>query len=229
MPLSNPGRTPPLNTSVTVGAEVGCGDRLLCQVSTASAQRQAVVEFIQQRFESAYGARPSLRVPQLLALTNASGDLQAAVGVREAGRERLFLEDYLPAPVETLVPNHDAIPRHRIVEVAHLAGVEPGVSRFLFPLLTVWLMARGVQWIAFTGTEQLRNSFERLGIPAHVLLPADPACLPDGGAGWGRYYEHGPKVMVANVPLGFEALRHVGLLRRVRVLSAPEGLYERTA
>jgi hypothetical protein len=53
-----------------------------------------------------------------------------------------------------------------------------------------------------------------MGIPAHIIAPADPARLPDGGRGWGAYYDHRPIVMTANVEDGFQALNQAGLLRR---------------
>lgn len=108
------------------------------------------------------------------------------------------------------------IERHRIAEIAHLAGVEAGVSRFLFASLSVWLDGAGYDWVVCTGTDQLRNSFHRLGIATQVLATADPAMLPDGGAGWGRYYDHHPVVMAIRVADGMSALRTAGLLRLIQ-------------
>lgn len=209
-----------------------CAGRLLCEVKPDSALASAVIEFIQRRFLQAYGAQPDMRIPRLLALTTARGSLLAAVGVRNAGRERLFLEDYIDRPVERLIPATFDSGRDEIVEIAHLAGVEAGISRFLFPALAVWLQAQGYQWIAFTGTDQIRNSFRRLGITALVLGPADPEHLPDRGRGWGRYYEHKPKVMLASVAEGHDVLTRAGLLRRIVRLggiSDREDAYGRTA
>lgn len=200
---------------------VDCSGRLLCEVAPGSDAATMVTDFIQRRFLQAYGARPELRIPRLLALTTGRGSLLAAVGVRNAGDERLFLEDYLDAPAETLVTGTPPIQRRQLAEIAHLAGVEAGVSRFLFAGLTLWLRAQGYRWIAFTGTDQLRNSFQRMGIPASSIAPADPARLADGGQGWGAYYEHRPVVMTANVETGFQALRQAGLLRRTGWLAGP--------
>lgn len=193
---------------------VDCSGRLLCEVAPGSDAAAMVTDFIQRRFLQAYGARPELRIPRLLALTTGRGSLLAAVGVRNAGDERLFLEDYIDAPAETLVTGDPPLRRSELAEIAHLAGVEAGVSRFLFAGLTLWLRAQGYRWIAFTGTDQLRNSFNRMGIPTSSIAPADPARLADGGQGWGAYYDHRPVVMTANVETGFQALHQAGLLRR---------------
>ena len=175
--------------------------------------------FIRRRFLQAYGAEPALRIPALLALSTAQGSLLAAVGVRNAAVERLFLEDYLSGPVESVMPV-PGVNRHKVAEIAHLAGVEAGVSRYLFASLSVWLDGAGYDWVVCTGTDQLRNSFHRLGIATAMLAAADPARLPDGGAGWGRYYDHHPVVMAINVAEAMAALRQAGLFRLIQPVAA---------
>lgn len=207
--------------------ELSLAGRSLCSVSPDSPAEEQVIRFIQSRFLDAYGARPRLRIASLMALLSPENRVSAAVGVRCAAEESLFLEDYLDEPIESAIP--DGSDRSSIIEVAHLAGVEPGVSRFLFPLLTIWLADRDVQWIAFTGTSHLRNSFDRMGIRTEIVGSADPARLPDKGRGWGRYYQHAPMVMVAHVPSGHDALTRLGLLRHIHRVPAAGGRYELTA
>jgi hypothetical protein len=201
----------PLDGAVT--PVLRCAGRWFHEITPESEMAQTVAGFIRRRFLQAYGAEPALRIPRLLALTTAQGSLLAAVGVRPAALERLFLEDYLANPVETYLPG---APRSRMAEIAHLAGVEAGVSRYLFASLSVWLDTAGYDWVVCTGTDQLRNSFHRLGIATTVLASADPARLPDGGAGWGRYYDHHPVVMAIPVARAMAALRNAGLLSLVR-------------
>ncbi len=196
-----------------------CAGRWFNEIRPETAMAGTVAGFIRRRFLHAYGAEPTLRIPALLALTTAQGSLLAAVGVRNAALERLFLEDYLSVPVESVLPE-PGVERHRIAEIAHLAGVEAGVSRFLFASLSVWLDGAGYDWVVCTGTDQLRNSFHRLGIATNVLGDADPARLPDGGAGWGRYYDHHPVVMAIRVADGMSALRSAGLLRLIQSVDA---------
>lgn len=198
-----------------------CAGRWFSEIAPQTTMAVTVAGFIRRRFLQAYGAEPSLRIPSLLALTTAQGSLMAAVGVRNASRERLFLEDYLSVPVQAVMPE-PGTERSRIAEIAHLAGVEAGVSRYLFASLSVWLDGKAYDWVVCTGTDQLRNSFHRLGIATHVLAAADPARLPDSGAGWGRYYDHHPVVMAIRVADGISALRAAGLLNRVQWVT-PEG------
>ncbi|MDK8462163.1 thermostable hemolysin [Marinobacter sp. SS13-12] len=201
---------------------IRCAGRWFCQIHPGTAMADTVVGFIRRRFLHAYGAEPSLRIPALLALTTAQGTLLAAVGVRNAAQERLFLEDYLSVPIESVMPV-TGIERSRIAEIAHLAGVEAGVSRYLFASLSVWLNGAGYDWVVCTGTDQLRNSFHRLGIATEVLAEADPAHLPDSGAGWGRYYDHHPVVMAIRVADGMSALRTAGLLKLVQPVAQNNG------
>ncbi|WP_273206389.1 thermostable hemolysin [Marinobacter subterrani] len=196
-----------------------CAGRWFSHIASQTAMADTVAGFIRRRFLQAYGADPALRIPQLLALTTAQGSLLAAVGVRNAGQEKLFLEDYLAVPVETVMPV-PGVERHRIAEIAHLAGVEAGVSRYLFASLSVWLDGAGYDWVVCTGTDQLRNSFHRLGIATQVLAEADPARLPDAGAGWGRYYDHHPVVMAIRVADGLSALREAGILGLIRPVAS---------
>ncbi|MBU2954988.1 thermostable hemolysin [Marinobacter sp. F3R08] len=198
---------------------IRCAGRWFNEICPDTPMAGTVADFIRRRFLHAYGAEPSLRIPALLALTTAQGSLLAAVGVRNAALEKLFLEDYLSVPVESVMPV-TGVERHRIAEIAHLAGVEAGVSRFLFASLSVWLDSAGYDWVVCTGTDLLRNSFHRLGIPTQVLAKADPSRLPDDGAGWGRYYDHHPVVMAIRVADGMSALRSAGLLRRIQSVEA---------
>ncbi|BEH12875.1 MULTISPECIES: thermostable hemolysin [Marinobacter] len=212
-PLTMSTCCPPDSPAVT--PVLRCAGRWFSEIAPQSAMATTVAEFIRRRFLQAYGAEPKLRIPSLLALTTAQGSLMAAVGVRNAGADKLFLEDYLSVPVQSLMPE-SGTERHRIAEIAHLAGVEAGVSRYLFASLSVWLDSAGYDWVVCTGTDQLRNSFHRLGIATQVLANADPSKLPDGGAGWGRYYDHHPVVMTIRVAEGMSALREVGLLKLVQ-------------
>jgi len=105
-----------------------CAGRWFSEIAPQTTMAETVAAFIRRRFLQAYGAEPHLRIPSLLALTTAQGSLMAAVGVRNASQDTLFLEDYLSVPVETLMPE-TGTGRSGIAEIAHLAGVEAGVGR----------------------------------------------------------------------------------------------------
>ncbi|MDX1598996.1 MAG: thermostable hemolysin [Marinobacter sp.] len=202
-------------TSADVKPVVSCGRRYLCELRPGSASEQLAADFIRRRFNQAYDARPTLNMPPLLALISEHGTLLAAVGVRCAAAEPLFLENYLDQPVEKCVPQRN-VGRRSVVEIAHLAGVETGISRPLFAALAVWLQQAGLQWVACTGTTQLRNGFGHIGIQVSDLGVADPDRLGGAGLDWGTYYDNQPRVLVINVNQGVESLKACGLLRHVR-------------
>ncbi|WP_328185509.1 thermostable hemolysin [Marinobacter sp. OP 3.4] len=193
------------------------GTRWLCEVRPGTANARRAGDFILRRFRQAYDACPELTLPPLLAMTTEQGTLLAVVGVRRAGDSRLFLEDYLDDPVELCLPGFPSS-RSRIVEIAHLAGVEAGVSRHLFITMAPWLEGEAVEWVVCTGTSRLRNGFRLMGIDVADLGPAAPERLPGGGCAWGRYYQHQPRVMAIHVPPGIQKLRSAGALDQVSLL-----------
>lgn len=198
---------------------VRCGHRHLCELHPRTASEQRAADFIRRRFQQAYGARPTLQMPPLMALVSDHGTLLAAVGIRAAIRERLFLEDYLDQPIEACLSNA-GVEREFVVEIAHLAGVETGISRPLFAALAVWLQQAGLKWVVCTGTAQLRNGFQHLGIEVVDLGAADPGRLAGAGQSWGSYYQCQPRVLAINVRQSVESLRVGGLLRQVQHIDA---------
>lgn len=194
------------------------GNRWLCEVRPDTANARRAGEFILRRFRQAYDARPALNFPPLMAMTTGQGTLLAVVGMRMAGAGRLFLEDYLDAPVEHCLPDCQGA-REGVVEIAHLAGVEAGVSRPLFITMAPWLEHKAMEWVVCTGTGQLRNGFQQMGIDVSDLGAADPSRLADSGRGWGRYYQHQPRVMAIHVPSGVDKLRRAGLVDKVTLVT----------
>jgi len=179
----------------------------LVVVDPAHPERAAVERFVRRVYAERYGADVRQFAPCLVALHD-EGEIVAAAGYRPAGPEPLFLERYLPAPVEALLGSDDAPrpARQRIVEVGHLAGTRAGAGRRLILLLGPHLAARGFQWVVSTLTEELRHLFVRLGVAPLALGVADPAALGDDAAGWGRYYDHRPVVLAGQLELALQSL-----------------------
>lgn len=168
--------------------------------------------FIAATFARAYGARVQRFMPFLMGLRGEDGELLAALGLREGASERLFLEHYLDAPVEQVLSAAlsgfgAAVGREHLVEVGNLAAQGPGGARWLIIALTGYLQGAGQQWVAFTATPALRNSFRRLGLRLIHLGVASRERLPaKERAHWGTYYDGGPEVVAVNVPHTFGVL-----------------------
>ena len=69
----------------------------------SQAERRRVERFIEAAYADAYGSRIPAHYPTLMSVQDESGAIYAAVGFRPAAEERLFLEQYLTAPVEKVL------------------------------------------------------------------------------------------------------------------------------
>lgn len=163
--------------------------------------QQAVMEFIRRRFSQAHRARVSHFMPQLFGLQSDDGTLYGAAGCRRADRGVLFLERYLDVPIEQAIFERSGaeVARHQIVEVGNLAAEGLGTARTLIIKLTRLLALQGFRWVTFTGTQELLNSFYRLGLAPQSLGLADPARMGESLAEWGRYYDSQPQVVFGEI------------------------------
>lgn len=179
-------------------------------------QRAALESFIQQRFLEAHGAEVRQFMPELWGLRGPDGELCAAAGVRLAAEQRLFLEQYLDAPIEQLVGERSGLQpdRQQIVEVGNLAACSLGSARLSIITVTWLLAVRGLQWVTFTGNTALVNSFRRLGLRPVTLCAADPQRLGEQRHEWGRYYDTQPSVHIGDIRAGFDHLSQLGLFDR---------------
>lgn len=193
----------------------------------AALDRSVVEGFIRDCFADCHGARVRHFMPTLLQLVDGAGTLQAAVGLRSAAGESLFLERYLDRPAEAEIAAHQGLipERKRIVEVGNLAARGAGHARLLIVALTALLVAEGFDWVVFTGTPEVLNSFRRLDLRPLPLGAADPARMGDELADWGSYYDTRPQVMAGNVRSGHERLVGMGIYQRLahRAVLAADG------
>ena len=205
--------------------------RSLHLVAVDAARRAAVHDVIRDRFAAHYQADVRHFMPCLFGLEADDGSLHGAVGCRSAAVQPLFLERYLDEPIEHVIAarSGEIVERADVVEVGNLAARGAGMSRLLIVALTRLLATEGVRWAGFTGTPALINSFRRLGIVLHGLVPADPRRLgvdrDQWRAEWGTYYDAGPQVMVAEVPGADRTLATAGTYRQFRSsMEAAHGL-----
>lgn len=188
-------------------------------------QRARLEQFIGQVFARHYQARVRQCMPSLLGLCASDGQLLAALGLRPAASERLFLEHYLKRPVEQVLDQHLAsfglqVPREKVMEVGNLAAEHTGGGRWLIIALTAYLQGAGYDWVVFTALPALRNSFGKLGLHMLPLGEARREQLPlDQQIDWGSYYDGKPQVMAVNVHHTFGVLdRYLRLEQAVHTL-----------
>ncbi|MBE0473622.1 MAG: thermostable hemolysin [Rhodoferax sp.] len=129
------------------------------------------------------------------------GTLHGAAGYRRADSGALFLERYLDVPIEQAILERSGVQveRHQIVEVGNLAASGLGTARTLIAKLTRQLALQGFRWVTFTGTQEVLNSFHRLGLAPQLLALADPARMGESLADWGHYYDNQPQVVFGEI------------------------------
>lgn len=161
----------------------------------------AAMDFIRRRFSQAHRARVSHFMPQLFGLQSDDGSLHGAAGCRRADSGALFLERYLDVPIEQAIFERSGVQveRHQIVEVGNLAADGVGTARTLIVKLTRLLALQGFRWVTFTGTQEVLNSFYRLGLAPQSLGLADPSRMGASLADWGRYYDSQPQVVFGEI------------------------------
>jgi len=194
----------------------------LLLVGESHPQRRAVECFIKSRFAAVHGARITCFMPLILALSDTDNDIRAAIGVRAAGEDDLFLEHYFETAIEHAIVDHGAgdgrvVEREQIVEVGNLASVDRFASRRLFEQLAFYLINNRFQWVVFTGCRSLRQLFKRMQLELVELGCAKESCLPSGYGSWGNYYDDNPRVLLGHLSSGLIlAQRAVELMPRSR-------------
>jgi hypothetical protein len=160
--------------------------------------RESLERFIHTVFRRAYGANISHFMPTLLSLHDQDERVLAVCGLRRAGSGPLFLENYLPDPVEAVLTTRigAAVARDSIVEIGNLAVTELGLARSLLRVVIRHLLATDAEWAVFTAIPALRNSLGKLNVQLEVLCDASLDQVPGAEQpDWGRYYDQQPQVM----------------------------------
>lgn len=172
----------------------------LFSFETAGAERAEADGFVAAAFRRCHGATRVRPYPAVATLRR-DGGLVAAAGYRAAASEPLFLEAYLDAPIEDVIAARTGQPvdRARIVEIGGLSAMGRRPLIELFARLARAFDAQGLDVAVVTATAKLRRGFDLIGFDATELAAADPARLPDGAEGWGRYYATRPVVLAGRI------------------------------
>ncbi len=185
--------------------------------NSADHSRSEAEQFIEKIYAQSYGSVIKGHYPVLMSLRDATDCVVAAVGIRQANDEALFLEQYLSGPIETVLSSavQTEVHRHEIAEIGNLASNAKGGLILLFLGLAAYLKRRQCAYAAVTATNDLRRAFETLGFEARSLCRAQASALPDRGISWGRYYETEPEILFGSVSGCFSRLKNVVKARHV--------------
>ncbi len=168
----------------------------------AAAQREQVEHYISEQFRGIHGATIRDFMPTLITMS-CDNRFSAAVGIRQAQGQSLFLEQYLPETVEKTISRiaGHTVRRGNISEIGNLVASKRGSSQLLFLILTAVLHATRSEWLVFTATPGVLKSIRRLGFSFYTLGDADPSLLRDASnlKDWGSYYQNRPQVVAGNL------------------------------
>lgn len=163
--------------------------------------RDEAEAFIESVYARTFGSQIRNHYPTVVGVLGSDGAIQAAVGLRFADEEPLFLEQYLDEPVEVALTRVFGRPTTRtaVAEIGNLAAEDHRASGLLFVQLGAYLLGRGRTLAVATATRQLRRRFRRLGLTTASLGAAKPERLGSRAQEWGRYYGRDPEVLAGMV------------------------------
>jgi hypothetical protein len=167
----------------------------------ATLERARVEQFIERSYLDRFEALITDHYPSILSLENTREQVLAAVGIRDAGEEALFLERYLDEPIEHAierVTGHTPL-RTQILEIGNLASVGRGATARLIAAASGYLNASRCRYAVVTATDELRKLLRSFGLTWHTLADAHADRLADRGRSWGHYYERNPQILAAEI------------------------------
>jgi hypothetical protein len=176
------------------------------RIATCCAQdvgRSEAEAFVRERYWQKHGASIHTFMPTLLVLLDATDALLGVTGCRVASQEGLYLERYLPKPIEAVLAGQTGTraARSTIVEVGNFACRNPHAATKFISLLPRHLLQLGCVWAAFTATSSVRRILRHLGARCADLGAANGACARGGPDEWGGYYAADPRVLAGYLPL----------------------------
>jgi hypothetical protein len=167
------------------------------------ADREELEAFVQNAFQRKHGASVRTFLPQLVGLRDPAGTLIGVAGYRGAASGALYLEQYLPQPIERLIAAREPgwhTQRADVAEIGNFACRDCATAMTMVAILADFLTSQGHRWVVFTGTRTVRGIMRHLGIPLAELARADKSRVVVTSDDWGEYYATDPRVMLGYVP-----------------------------
>lgn len=188
------------SVAVSLPAQSDADAKALLQlVKVSDTQRVSIEQFIASGFAKAYQADVHKFMPNLLGVSRA-GEWQAVLGLRCAAHTELFIEHYLPAPVDQLLTTYGMqAERSQLIEIGHLYASNRQSLLQLFVLMAYALDQLNYRYLLCAATTQVRGILSRHGIELTELGEAKAEALGSDAASWGNYYDTNPKVCLMDL------------------------------
>lgn len=172
--------------------------------------RTFVERQILNSYQNKFSASLSHFMPTLVSANLQGQASHLTFGLSGADKHRLFLEYYLPEPVEQVLSRvaNTRIERQSIIEIGNLAFANTASIRDDLISIADYCHRLGYQYVVCTATRMLRLVFLKAGIKPIYLGEACADDAPRDGTHWGAYYETTPQIIGGNIYLGIEHLLH---------------------
>jgi hypothetical protein len=172
--------------------------------------RSTVEQHILDSYQNKFSASLAHFMPTLVSANFPGQAPHLSFGLCGAAEHNLYLENYLPAPVEQALSQavNTRVERHSIVEIGNLAFANTATIRDDLIAVAHYCYGLGYQYVVCTATRMLRLVFLKAGIKPIYLGDACADDAPRDGTHWGAYYETAPQIIGGNIFLGIERLVH---------------------
>lgn len=179
-----------------------------------SNNRNDVENYIAEQFYKEHGAKLMHFMPCLLTM-HCEDNLSGAVGIRNAKKEPLFLEQYLDKSAEQQISSlfQQPVSRDDIVEIGNLVATRRGGSYLLFVILASVLYEAGYRWVICTATNHVEHIIRKMKFESDVLCEAKPEKLKENADIWGSYYANKPRVLVGDIRKAYQEIQNSPLLK----------------
>ncbi len=161
-------------------------------------------QFTRESYEKRLGCHLEAFYPRIFVLSSEEGIL-GVCGIRTAGDEPLFLEQYLDMPIEQCIDDGN---RACIVELGGFSARSRIHALEVMGRLAQTLSEEGFTQVACTANLPVRQCLRKLGISFIELSSADPERI-DASDKWGEYYRTSPLVLVGDISGGLDAIRQL--------------------
>jgi len=172
-------------------------------------ERAKVELAVKKVFSKSYQADVNEFLPFMFSLEQ-EGELLAAVGIRNANNQSLFVEKYLATPIQKIISKDSKqfVARNDVVEIGNLISEKAGMSQLLFILLAFSLEKLQIRWVSYTATAQVEKLLSKLNLSPVVITQAQESDVANGLSHWGSYYQNQPKVCYGDVKQACRQLRN---------------------
>jgi hypothetical protein len=169
-------------------------------LTTYSSERPDAEQYVARCFDRAYGAEVTEFAPLLLTL-RCAGRISGVAGVRPAGVQQTFVENYIDEPLEELASDvfGAKVDRCDIAEVGNLASLQPGACQVINIVLAASLLRAGFRYAVLVSTAQLEKILRKQNFSLIRVGAADPARLGATADKWGSYYSTEPQILFVDL------------------------------